>query len=90
MFMKYQDMYNDGVQGKLHRYPLGAGSLCTDQGSMEVLASHAPLMLDASATTTVIGTSRDSADSAAPPEGQSAKANRNSETLLPELSRCLT
>jgi len=78
--MKYRDGYNDGMQGNPLRYPLGVGILRADQGSMEVLASHAPPMPDDSATaTTIIGSSRDSLVSAALAEGQSAEACRDSE-----------
>jgi len=77
--MKYQDGYNDGAQGKPPRYPFGTGSLCIDQWTVEVLASHAPSMPDVSATVTVGGASRDPLASAAPAEGQFVEVCRDSE-----------
>ena len=52
--MKYWDRYNDWVQSKPPRYPIDAGSLLADRGTVEVLVSHAPSMPDASATAMVI------------------------------------
>ena len=70
--MKYIDGYNDEVQGKPSRYLLDAGSLHANQGMVEVLASHAPWMPEATAT--IIETSRDSSVSAALAESQSVEA----------------
>jgi len=77
--MKYKDGYNDGVQEKPSRHPLSAVSLHADQGKMEVLISHAPSMPFSSATTTVIGTSRDYPVSSAHAESQFAEACQDSE-----------
>ena len=73
-FLKYRDRYNDGAQGEPSRYPLGAGSLSTDQGTVEVLTSYAPSMPDVSAMTMVVRASRDSLASAVPAKGQSVEA----------------
>ena len=77
--MNYQDEYNNGVPGKPPRYLLDVGSLHVDQGTVKVLAFHAPSILDASTTTMVIETSRDSFVITAPAEGQSAEACQDSE-----------
>jgi len=67
--MKYWDGYSDGAQGKPPRYPLRAGSLRTDQGSMEVLASHALSMSYVYAMSTFIEIFWDSPIIATPTEG---------------------
>ena len=72
--MNYLDEYNDWAEGKLPKYTLRAGSLRTDQGTAEVLTSHAPSMLDVYATTTVVEASRDPLASASPTEDQSVEA----------------
>jgi len=57
--MKYQHIYNDVVQGKQPRYPLGAGASAQTKGQWKSWPPIAPSMPDASATALVVGASRD-------------------------------
>jgi len=88
--MRYRDEYNDGVQGKPLRYPLDAGSLHADQGTIEVLASHALLMPDASVTTAVVGTSWISCQCFLLRSSLLKPVGTPRRTLPPELLRHLT